>query len=44
MVRSQQDTAALPASRPFAVGQAGYDYFADDAEASNKHWPEHAKS
>src|SRR4029077_11420120 len=30
MVRSQQDTAALPASRPFAVGQAGYDYFADD--------------
>ena len=30
MVRSQQDTAALPASRPFAVGQAGYDYFADE--------------
>src|SRR5262245_56441367 len=29
-VHSQQDTAALPASRPFAVGQAGYDYFADD--------------
>ena len=30
MVRSQQDTTALPASRPFAVGQAGYDYFADE--------------
>ena len=30
MVRSQHDTAALPASRPFAVGQAGYDYFADE--------------
>src|ERR1700722_3474889 len=30
MVRSQQDTAALPASRPFAEGQAGYDYFADE--------------
>ena len=30
MVRSQQDTAALPASRPFAGGQAGYDYFADE--------------
>ena len=30
MVRSQQDTAALPASRPFAVGQAGYDYFVDE--------------
>jgi TPR repeat protein len=29
-VHSQLDTAALPASRPFAVGQAGYDYFADD--------------
>ena len=29
-VHSQQDTAALPASRPFAVDQAGYDYFADD--------------
>jgi hypothetical protein len=28
-VHSQQDTAALPASRPFAVGH-GYDYFADD--------------
>jgi hypothetical protein len=25
-----QDTAALPASRPFAVGRAGYDYFADE--------------
>jgi hypothetical protein len=30
MVRSQQDTTALPASRPFAGGQAGYDYFADE--------------
>ena len=30
MVHSQQDTAALPVSRPFAVGQAGYDYFADE--------------
>ena len=30
MVRSQQDTAALPAWRPFAAGQAGYDYFADE--------------
>jgi hypothetical protein len=29
-VHSQQDTAALPASRPFAVAQAGYDYFADE--------------
>jgi hypothetical protein len=29
-VHSQQDTAALPASRLFAVGQAEYDYFADD--------------
>ena len=29
-VHSQQDTAALPVSRPFAVGQAGYDYFADE--------------
>ena len=29
-VHSQQDTAALPASRPFAVDQAGYEYFADD--------------
>jgi len=28
-VHSLQDTAALPASRPFAMGQAGYDYFAD---------------
>src|SRR5260370_26201935 len=30
VVHSQQDTAALPVSRPFAVGQAGYDYFADE--------------
>jgi hypothetical protein len=29
-VHSQHDTAAPPASRPFAVWQAGYDYFADD--------------
>jgi hypothetical protein len=29
-VHSQQDTAALPSSRPFAVAQAGYDYFADE--------------
>ena len=29
-VHSQQDTVALPVSRPFAVGQAGYDYFADE--------------
>jgi hypothetical protein len=25
--QSQQDTAALPPSRPFAVGRAGFDYF-----------------
>jgi hypothetical protein len=29
-VRSQQDTTALPASRPFAGRQAGYDYLADE--------------
>jgi hypothetical protein len=32
--QAQQGTAALPPSRPFAVGRAGFDYFADQQHYS----------